>query len=71
MYAPIWLPMPKEYHYDYLKAFERMKYCVNDLICVDLKEKYIKYRNDLIDDIVYIYLESQEKFYKELLDSHI
>lgn len=43
LYAPIWLPMPKEYHYQYWKGLVRIQNCIDEFI-EERKEKYKEIR---------------------------
>lgn len=68
LYAPIWLPMPKEFHYDYWKAFERIRYDEIENMCESLINEYIKNREKIINEIINIYINRKKEFFSVIME---
>lgn len=47
LYSPIWIPMPKEYHYEYWKTFVRLQFTIDEFINAK-QEKYNEIREYFI-----------------------
>ena len=56
VYAPIWLPLPKEYHYEYWKSFMRVEGIIDQFVEVNQK-KYMDIHRCLIGKIALQFIE--------------
>jgi len=50
LYAPIWLPMPKEYHYQYWKALVRIQGYIDEYV-ISQKEEYRAIREYFLSEL--------------------
>ena len=50
LYSPIWIPMPKEYHYEYWKTFVRIQSKIDEFVNENL-EKYKTLRKSFISKL--------------------
>lgn len=69
MYAPIWSPMPIEYHIDYINAFKKLDSIIYGSNLDKIYSSYIKYRGSIFRKILKNYIKKRKQYLKNIANS--